>query len=392
MKVNVQKLYESVKDSKITLISGSQGLKRTVRWVHITENKEICSFLKGEEIVLITGVALNKNNDLISLVKTVVQSGASGVILNLGPYIQSVDPEIIELCEEKQVPLFTAPWDVYMAEIIQKFCLIITLEDKREVELSAAIKNAILFPKQKELYMTYLHNYYVDINGDYTVMLINIENDHGDNALSNKKILIRQIESISYNLGWESIILELNEDILILFNGKFDEGKIDNCYKEIEENCTIIRLNKDVYCGIGNKYSGIANIYKSYNQAKSVITIKKMGRFIVKSNLYKDLGLYKIALIINDKDEMNSFVNDSIGDILKYDKINNSNLEQVLRTYLKNNGSVKDTAEELFVHRNTVNYKIKKIDKILNVDLSDYESICNIIVALKIHDILCVDM
>lgn len=392
MKVNVQKLYESVKDSKITLISGSQGLKRTVRWVHITENKEICSFLKGEEIVLITGVALNKNNDLISLVKTVVQSGASGVILNLGPYIQSVDPEIIELCEEKQVPLFTAPWDVYMAEIIQKFCLIITLEDKREVELSAAIKNAILFPKQKELYMTYLHNYYVDINGDYTVMLINIENDHGDNALSNKKILIRQIESISYNLGWESIILELNEDILILFNGKFDEDKIDNCYKEIEENCTIIRLNKDVYCGIGNKYSGIANIYKSYNQAKSVITIKKMGRFIVKSNLYKDLGLYKIALIINDKDEMNSFVNDSIGDILKYDKINNSNLEQVLRTYLKNNGSVKDTAEELFVHRNTVNYKIKKIDKILNVDLSDYESICNIIVALKIHDILCVDM
>lgn len=392
MKVNVQKLYESVKDSKITLISGSQGLKRTVRWVHITENKEICSFLKGEEIVLITGVALNKNNDIISLVKTVVQSGASGVILNLGPYIQSVDPEIIELCEDKQVPLFTAPWDVYMAEIIQKFCLIITLEDKREVELSAAIKNAILFPKQKELYMTYLHNYYVDINGDYTVMLINIENDHGDNVLSNKKILIRQIESISYNLGWESIILELNEDILILFNGKFDEDKIDNCYKEIEENCTIIRLNKDVYCGIGNKYSGIANIYKSYNQAKSVITIKKMGRFIVKSNLYKDLGLYKIALIINDKDEMNSFVNDSIGDILKYDKINNSNLEQVLRTYLKNNGSVKDTAEELFVHRNTVNYKIKKIDKILNVDLSDYESICNIIVALKIHDILCVDM
>lgn len=392
MKVNVQKLYESVKDSKITLISGNQGLKRTVRWVHITENKEICSFLKGEEIVLITGVALNKDNDLISLVKTVVQSGASGVILNLGPYIQSVDPEIIQLCEDKQIPLFTAPWDVYMAEIIQKFCLIITLEDKREVELSAAIKNAILFPKQKELYMTYLHNYYVDINGDYTVMLINIENDHGDNALSNKKILIRQIESISYNLGWESIILELNEDILILFNGKFDEDKIDSCYKEIEENCTIIRLNKDVYCGIGNKYSGIANIYKSYNQAKSVITIKKMGRFIVKSNLYKDLGLYKIALIINDKDEMNSFVNDSIGDILKYDKINNSNLEQVLRTYLKNNGSVKDTAEELFVHRNTVNYKIKKIDKILNVDLSDYESICNIIVALKIHDILCVDM
>ena len=37
---------------------------------------------------------------------------------------------------------------------------------------------------------------------------------------------------------------------------------------------------------------------------------------------------------------------------------------------MKHNGSVQDTAEELFVHRNTVNYKIKKIEALLNVDIT----------------------
>ena len=41
----------------------------------------------------------------------------------------------------------------------------------------------------------------------------------------------------------------------------------------------------------------------------------------------------------------------------------------LLDCYMKHNGSVQDTAEELFVHRNTVNYKIKKIEALLNVDI-----------------------
>ena len=52
---------------------------------------------------------------------------------------------------------------------------------------------------------------------------------------------------------------------------------------------------------------------------------------------------------------------------------NNTNLVEVLECYLKTNGSLQDTAEELFVHRNTINYRLKKMEAILGKDLTRFE-------------------
>ena len=41
-------------------------------------------------------------------------------------------------------------------------------------------------------------------------------------------------------------------------------------------------------------------------------------------------------------------------------------MTDVLKKYLQNNGSVNDTANQMYVHRNTINYKLKKIEEILS--------------------------
>ncbi len=47
------------------------------------------------------------------------------------------------------------------------------------------------------------------------------------------------------------------------------------------------------------------------------------------------------------------------------------NLRDVLYFYLMNGRSVSATAERLYLHRNTIMNKVKKIQSILNVDLED---------------------
>ena len=42
----------------------------------------------------------------------------------------------------------------------------------------------------------------------------------------------------------------------------------------------------------------------------------------------------------------------------------------MLKLYLDNDGSVKAVSELLFLHRNSINYKIKKIEELLQCDLS----------------------
>lgn len=57
--------------------------------------------------------------------------------------------------------------------------------------------------------------------------------------------------------------------------------------------------------------------------------------------------------------------------LTRHDKENNDNLRDVLYFYLMNGRSVSATAEKLYLHRNTIMNKIKRIQKMLNVDLED---------------------
>lgn len=56
--------------------------------------------------------------------------------------------------------------------------------------------------------------------------------------------------------------------------------------------------------------------------------------------------------------------------------------------YLKHNGSVKDTADELFVHRNTINYKLNRVAEILNLNLSSLDTRLQLTLGFMLQDML----
>jgi len=51
---------------------------------------------------------------------------------------------------------------------------------------------------------------------------------------------------------------------------------------------------------------------------------------------------------------------------------------------LKNNQHLLKTANELFIHRNTMSYRIKKIFDIINIDLSCSETVFNLMMSYKV--------
>ena len=67
--------------------------------------------------------------------------------------------------------------------------------------------------------------------------------------------------------------------------------------------------------------------------------------------------------------------------------MNETDYEQTLRVYLESNSSVQLTAEKLGIHRNTVNYKMKIIRDIMNVEMNDEQKM-NILLALRAKEIL----
>ena len=147
MAVLMGDLYERVRPLGVSLVAGEKGIDRTVRWVHMVESPEITRFLDGNEIAFITGIGVAGDAEkLLLLVQMVCDADASGVLINVGPYIPQIPAEVVELCNARDLPLFRAPWDVHLARVMHVMSLSITLSEKEELELSVALKNAIFMP------------------------------------------------------------------------------------------------------------------------------------------------------------------------------------------------------------------------------------------------------
>lgn len=108
-----------------------------------------------------------------------------------------------------------------------------------------------------------------------------------------------------------------------------------------------------------------------------------------RSTIYYDrLGAQKIILSVDDSQVLSDFMKVTLGALIRYDEENQTNYLALLKRYLDQNGSVQKVAEELFVHRNTVNYQLNKIKKILECDLDTMEKRFQIMLAFQIREII----
>jgi DNA-binding PucR family transcriptional regulator len=138
--------------------------------------------------------------------------------------------------------------------------------------------------------------------------------------------------------------------------------------------------------GLGNFYKNIIELKKSYQEGKTVIQLNKRLPHQL-AYTYKDLGAYQLILGIHDQEKLELFAKQSLGPLFRYDRLRETNYIEFLRVYLEEDGQTSKIAQKGFVHRNTVLYKIKKIESILDIDLSLPFSKMNLSLAFMIEDL-----
>ena len=114
--------------------------------------------------------------------------------------------------------------------------------------------------------------------------------------------------------------------------------------------------------------------YKQAYKALKVSLIKKQP--LVR---FSEIGFYDIALSIDDR-----YVSTYANQLLM--PINDNELLNTFRAYLEYNGSVSLVADKLFVHRNTINYRIHQIKELIDLDLDIPENKLIYLLAFYICD------
>ncbi len=128
----------------------------------------------------------------------------------------------------------------------------------------------------------------------------------------------------------------------------------------------------------------LQDIKLGYRHARLVHDIYKQqnkGSYI---KFYHSLGLFKLFPLMKDEEKMQAFIEEYIGDIIRYDQKKDRDLMLTLSALIKNNGNVQKTSDEMFIHYNSLRYRIQKL-KDLGVDLNDGDRMIEVAVACQMY-------
>lgn len=368
----------------VDVVAGRAGMRTPVTWVHVVEGVEIAPFLDPGELAFMTGLALKTQGDLLTLVQEIHRHGASGLIVNLGPFIQEVPLAVLAFADAVDFPLMIAPWQVRLSEIMRVLTLEITALNLRDMELEVAMKRAILSPELAQSSLSQLQNQTIDQEGSFACVVASFF--QGDAPVSQERLEVLKTNlqtHLHYTYKHITPLTIYHHVVLVVPTPRrnYLEELLDFCQKKVP-----LFPGETINCCVGNTVQGIEKLHESFEKASKLL----MKKFRETGNVffYDDMGLYALLAEVESADTLRTFYQQHLAPLVNHDKSHDGDLLEILRLYLHHNGSVKAVAEMTFLHRNTVNYKLGKIAELLNVNLSDLQCRVHLTIALAIHDIL----
>lgn len=363
------------------VIAGKEGMSNIVQWVHSVEDIEVSDFLHGGELIFSTGIA-NKGQDwMLPFVKNLIAKNVSGLVLNIGPYIKGIPSEVISYCNEKKFPLMDIPWKTRIVDISRDFCNQIISNERKEETIGDALKNFIFFPGEYEKYFPVLESNGFDLDSDYAI--VGIKADMADHISSRK--LESAIERIiySYKKHWGGFKVD---SMMFYVLNDFTDKELESIAEKIQsEEEKYISVNK-LYVAVSKTKNRLKSLPKAYQIVLRMLRLAVRGE--VTPMFYDRLEIKKLILAVDDTSLLESIYNENLKKLEVYDRDNNTDYMNFLRLYLKYDGSVQRVAQETFVHRNTINYQLAKIKRILGNNLKTFEERFKIILAFEIRDVL----
>ena len=100
MTLELRELIEGCPDVPLHPAAGEDGLGHHVTWVHVLESTQMIDYLAGDELILVTGIALQEDGALLKHVKSLYEHRAAGIALDIGHFFMEPPEDVVLFCEE----------------------------------------------------------------------------------------------------------------------------------------------------------------------------------------------------------------------------------------------------------------------------------------------------
>ena len=385
MSIMVKKLYKNGSFLyKMNLISGKDGLENLVKWVHIIEDDNATSFLHGNELVFTAGIMNHSEHWLLQFVQKLHKAETSAFVVNIGPHIKEIPDEVIDFCNEVNLPLFTIPWETRMVDMTRDFCHRIKNNEHMQSNTATTIKNILFGVGDLETQMLQLERFGYQRDSRFCFVSV-ITQDKSPRADENKDALVKIAEIAAKRISELFIMFSYKEyQILVLVN--YTDADIKLFVDGFLSLASQKTRGWTFHLGISSNQMGVKNQKENFEKALSAMKMAKKRKELY--CFYDKLGIFKVLYAVSDKSVLREYYKSVVGKLETYDRENGTTLTSMLLAYLENNGSLQMVSEKQYVHRNTVTNQLKKIEEITGYNPFNLDDKVKLSMAFYIKEIL----
>ena len=366
-----------MKSAKV--VAGKSGLERIISRISFIDSpispdvidKNI--ILQGDFFVSSFFAFRDDPERVKEIIEYCIYAKSSGLCI-IDEFVSILPRSILDYANENSYPIIFVDGDVPYADII-KSIMEIMIQEKDNIILEMKINKLLVMGENIEEVLTEA----LCINDNfkkYAVVMnckcFDMEN-HAYDTLKSQINKIPEWYCLKYK---KNIVVIITYDKIVRNNINVS---IDYVIEQIEQIC------RKYVIGISNIHTQLGQFNKSIMEALASCESQE----IIDRNIiyYKDLGIYKLLMPLKNKPELKEFHDDIILPILEYDKTYNKNLLETAICFVENDGDYKRTANNMYLHENTVRYRIGKIKEILNMQNKNLKFSEQLSIAIKIYKI-----
>lgn len=388
----------NLKMDGVELIAGEKGLGRSVSWTYMVQTRPYDEHMnRGNFGLVVVDYVRFSYQDVLDSMEELNYLGMSGLGISVIEDKEAVPDSIIQKADELELPLFFIRWTgANFVDIAQSIGSLIAEDNLRNKRESDYLYNLLFGYDINAKYIEKISGQFgMDFSKTYRVGIIVVDRKYGINLEQdehNYEHYTNHLRSEVAGMEGHPIFMAFLNKYVLLFEAREDksiERALENLLCKLDDESPYGDAIRST-CILGNKYSDPRDYNQSYQEAKSLIGRKDYipnpkGKKVLSASA---MGIYKFMFNRGNQQEIIRYCNNKLHKLEEYDQANGTFLQETMITYYMNGFSNVKTAEALFIHRNSLQHRLDKIEDLLGIDITDYEEYLDILNCILVKKII----
>ena len=136
--------------------------------------------------------------------------------------------------------------------------------------------------------------------------------------------------------------------------------------------------------GVSGPTRALADWPTTYQQALQAMQLGQRLNLTNQFVEFTSLGIYRLLYGLEHQPDVRHFAEEIMRPLAEYDQQNRGSLVKTVEAYFNHHGNISQTAESLFVHRNTLLYRMERIQELTQLQLDQANMRLALHLALKL--------